>query len=56
VHWPKDMIGALLVSSGFALLACTPFAQAACARLLPMLESVYRRLLALPIGRGWLRP
>jgi undecaprenyl-diphosphatase len=56
VHWPKDMIGALLVSSGFALLACTPLAQAACARVLPMLESVYRRVLALPIGRGWLRP
>lgn len=56
VHWPKDMIGALLVSSGFALLACTPLAQAACARVLPMLEAVYRRVLALPIGRGWLRP
>jgi len=56
VHWPKDMFGALLVSAGFALLACTPAAQAACARVLPALETVYRRLLALPIGRGWLRP
>ncbi len=56
VHWPKDMIGALLVSGGFALLAYTPLAQAACARALPALELVYHRLLALPIGRGWLRP
>ncbi|WP_020654447.1 phosphatase PAP2 family protein [Massilia niastensis] len=56
VHWPKDMIGALLVSGAMALAAYTPLAQAACARLLPALESVYRRVLALPIGRGWLRP
>jgi len=56
VHWPKDMIGALLVSASFALLACTPLARVLCARILPLLESVYRRVLALPIGRGWLRP
>jgi len=56
VHWPKDMVGALLVSGCFALLAYTPLARAACARILPALELVYHRLLALPIGRGWLRP
>jgi undecaprenyl-diphosphatase len=56
VHWPKDMAGALIVSAAMALAAYTPLARAACARLLPALESVYRRLLAVPIGRGWLRP
>jgi undecaprenyl-diphosphatase len=56
VHWPKDMAGALMVSLGFALLACTPWALAASARILPALEALYRRVLALPIGRGWLRP
>lgn len=56
VHWPKDMIGALLVSGAMALLAYTPAARAACARVLPALEALYRRVLALPIGRGWLRP
>jgi len=56
VHWPKDMMGALVVSGGFALLAHTPLARAACARLLPALETLYQRVLALPIGRGWLRP
>jgi len=56
VHWPKDMFGALLVSGSFALLASTPLARAACLRLLPALEGVYRRVLAVPIGRGWMRP
>ncbi|MBQ5948796.1 phosphatase PAP2 family protein [Massilia sp. ST3] len=56
VHWPKDMMGALLVSGTMALLAYTPAARAACARVLPRLETLYRRVLALPIGRGWLRP
>lgn len=56
VHWPKDMAGALLVSAAMAWLASTPVLRAACAGLLPMAESVYRRVLALPIGRGWLRP
>ncbi|MEH6436846.1 phosphatase PAP2 family protein [Massilia sp. DD77] len=56
VHWPKDMMGALLVSGTMALLAYTPAARAACARVLPGLETLYRRVLALPIGRGWLRP
>ncbi|MBQ5941000.1 phosphatase PAP2 family protein [Massilia sp. AB1] len=56
VHWPKDMAGALLVSGTMAFLAHTPAARAACAGLLPALETLYRRVLALPIGRGWLRP
>ena len=56
VHRPKDMASALMVSLGFALLACTPLARAASGRILPALEGLYRRVLALPIGRGWLRP
>jgi len=56
VHWPKDMAGALIVSATMAWLASTPVLRAACAALLPVAESVYRRVLALPIGRGWLRP
>lgn len=56
VHWPKDMAGALIVSATMAWLASTPVLRAACTALLPVAESVYRRVLALPIERGWLRP
>lgn len=56
VHWPKDMAGALVVSAAMAALAYLPAAQAASARLLSALEALYRRVLAAPIGRGWLRP
>lgn len=56
VHWPKDMVGALLMSGVMAVLVHTPEARAACARVLPAFETLYRRVLALPIGRGWLRP
>lgn len=56
VHWPKDMVGALLVSATMAMLVYTPTLQAACGQLLPLAERVYRRVLAVPIGRGWLRP
>lgn len=56
VHWPKDMAGALAMSAAMALLANTPALRAACAQLLPLMEKVYRRVLAVPIGRGWLRP
>ena len=56
VHWPKDMAGALVVSAMMAMLAYTPAVRAACAQLLPVTENLYRRVLAVPIGRGWLRP
>ncbi|QOY94377.1 phosphatase PAP2 family protein [Massilia sp. UMI-21] len=56
VHWPKDMAGALAMSAAMALLAHTPALRTACAQLLPATEKVYRRVLAVPIGRGWLRP
>ena len=56
VHWPKDMAGALAVSAAMAWLVQTPALRAACATLLPLMERVYRRVMAVPIGRGWLRP
>jgi undecaprenyl-diphosphatase len=56
VHWPKDMAGALVVSATMAWLLSMPALRAACAALLPLIERVYRRVLAVPIGRGWLRP
>ena len=56
VHWPKDMVGALVMSASMALLVSTPALRAACAQLLPLTEQLYRRVLAVPIGRGWLRP
>ncbi len=56
VHWPKDMAGALVMSAAMAWLMSTPALRAACASLLPVTEGVYRRVLAVPIGRGWLRP
>jgi undecaprenyl-diphosphatase len=57
VHWPKDMMGALAVSATMALLVQAPAVRALCARmLLPATENLYRRVLAVPIGRGWLRP
>ncbi|VXC35097.1 phosphatase PAP2 family protein [Massilia sp. 9I] len=56
VHWPKDMAGALVMSAAMAWLMSTPALRAACARLLPVTEGMYRRVLAVPIGRGWLRP
>ncbi len=56
VHWPKDMAGALVMSASMAALVYTPAVRAACAQLLPLAEQLYRRVLAVPIGRGWLRP
>jgi undecaprenyl-diphosphatase len=56
VHYPMDMIGALVVSSMVTLLFCSRLGGGACAALLPLLEALYRRLLAAPIARGWLRP
>jgi undecaprenyl-diphosphatase len=55
VHWPKDMAGAFAMSSLMAALAYTPAVRAACVQLLPLTERMYRRVLAAPIGRGWLR-
>jgi undecaprenyl-diphosphatase len=56
VHWPMDMLGALAVALGVTLLFQTPLLHGVCAMLTASLGSLYRRLLARPIARGWLRP
>ena len=56
VHWPLDMLGALGVALAMALLFRGAPAAGLCAALAASMESLYRRLLARPIARGWLRP
>jgi undecaprenyl-diphosphatase len=56
VHYPMDMAGALAVALVVTLLAGSSFAAACSAALLHLVENLYRRLLAAPIARGWLRP
>ncbi|MCS0610318.1 phosphatase PAP2 family protein [Massilia solisilvae] len=56
VHYPADMIGALVVALGMLALVNTRTPAALCATLVPAMETVYRRVLAAPIARGWLRP
>jgi undecaprenyl-diphosphatase len=56
VHWPMDMLGAVVVSLGVTLLFQTAAMSRLCTALTAMLATLYRRLLALPIARGWLRP
>jgi undecaprenyl-diphosphatase len=56
VHYPMDMIGAVLVALCMTVLLSTRAASALCAALVPLMESIYRRVLAAPIARGWLRP
>jgi undecaprenyl-diphosphatase len=56
VHWPLDMIGALAVAAGVTLLFQARLADSLCALLTHSLGTLYRRLLARPIARGWLRP
>lgn len=56
VHFPIDMLGAVLVGIlGIVLLA--PFrGWARRALMLHLLEPLYRRIFAAPIKRGWVRP
>ena len=56
VHWPLDMVGALGMAVMVTLLFHTAFAAGACAALAASMAALYRRLLAGPIARGWLRP
>lgn len=56
VHWPMDMLGAVAMSLGMLLLFQTRAATRLCDALTAHLASLYRRLLATPIARGWLRP
>lgn len=54
VHWPMDMLGALLVG----LLSCLfsqIFWQMFGQRLLFLLSAIYRTLFAFPISKGWVR-
>jgi undecaprenyl-diphosphatase len=56
VHYPMDMVGALAVSLFIVALFNTRPATAACATVVPAMENIYRRVLAMPIARGWIRP
>ena len=56
VHWPLDMVAAFIVSSLAAVWVSTRNGQLLAATLVALIETVYRRLLATPIARGWLRP
>lgn len=56
VHWPLDMVAAFVVSALAAVLVHTRVGQVLAALLVALMQSVYRRVLATPIARGWLRP
>jgi undecaprenyl-diphosphatase len=56
VHWPLDMIAAFVVSALAALLVNTRAGHTLAATLGALMQAVYRRVLAAPIARGWLRP
>lgn len=56
VHWPMDMLGAGAVAACVALLFRSHLADDVCPMLTGAMEQLYRRLLATPISRGWLRP
>jgi len=56
VHWPLDMLGALGIAIAVTLLFCAAPVATSCAALAEGMATLYRRLLARPIARGWLRP
>lgn len=56
VHWPLDMIAAFFVSALAAMLVHTRAGHLLAAKLVAFMQAVYRRVLAAPIARGWLRP
>jgi undecaprenyl-diphosphatase len=56
VHWPMDMLGAVAVSLCTSMLFRSHLADDLCPVLTGALEGLYRRVLATPISRGWLRP
>jgi undecaprenyl-diphosphatase len=53
VHFPLDMVGAVAVAI-VAFLLIAPLWRLLGASVTRSLVAVYRRLLAWPIGRGWL--
>jgi undecaprenyl-diphosphatase len=56
VHWPMDMLGAMAMALCMTLVFQSALADKACATLTAAMAQLYRRLLAAPIARGWLRP
>lgn len=56
VHWPLDMAGAAAMAALMTGAAGTAAARALGALLLGWLLPPYRRVLAAPIRRGWIRP
>jgi undecaprenyl-diphosphatase len=56
IHWPMDMLGALGMAVAAALLFRTATVDGLCVTLAGSLATLYRRVLAGPIARGWLRP
>ena len=56
VHWPLDMLGGLVMALGMTLLFQAAPVTRACAGLTASMATLYRRMLARPIARGWLRP
>jgi len=54
VHFPMDMVGALVVA-GFVLLIVTPLWQRAGTFLTDRVALIYRKALAWPIAAGWIR-
>ena len=56
VHFPLDIIGALLVAMACNWLVIVVFRGRMGQRCLDTLELIYRRLFAHLIGRGWVQP
>ena len=50
------MVCALIVSGVAAVLANSRTGQAVAGAIASLMQHVYRRVLAAPIARGWLRP
>lgn len=55
VHYPFDILGAIGVGTFAALAADTMGARLLCAWITTKAEQLYRRMMAIPIARGWLR-
>lgn len=55
VHWPLDMAGGFVVAVVVGLIMRTAGARETSRIVAAIGEGVYRRLLAWPIARGWLR-
>ncbi|TAM18722.1 MAG: phosphatase PAP2 family protein [Pandoraea sp.] len=54
-HWPFDMIGAVIVA-GAACILGSPLWRVGGIVVTTKMIALYRKVLALPIGQGWLRP